>query len=309
MNSNNRRDSLGRVAILMATYEGSQFIQQQVDSILSQTHTDFILYIRDDGSSDAFKQVLLDLVDSRSKIKLIDLDGARTGSAAENFFEMIKSINSCEFDYFMFADQDDIWLPDKISKCLYRLKNGYSGYSSNLTAFLNEDNAVTWSVDKYGIQTKYDYLFQGASAGCTYGISRDLFEIINSAIRSFPSVNYKGLSHDWLIYAIARSHGLGWYMDSNSYIMYRQHDSNVTGRRKGFPRLFDLYNKLTSPWYHNIIVGNLKYLNQNFEVQNIRSFFFNDSLPARLAILSKIFLYLRRSRVESLIIVPFLLLR
>ena len=102
--------STDKIAILMATYNGEKYICQQIDSILSQTCTDWELYIHDDGSTDNTIAAVESYVGKYpDKIHLID--GKSTGGAKYNFFYLFSQV---EAPYYMTCDQDDVWLDKKI---------------------------------------------------------------------------------------------------------------------------------------------------------------------------------------------------
>lgn len=105
-----------QIAILMATYGGGKYLKEQIDSIIHQTNTDWTLYIQDDGSKDNTLQIINSYSDSR--IVLVDVGLIRQG-AGMNFLSLL---NMVESDYYMFADQDDVWFSDKIEKSYSRIK-------------------------------------------------------------------------------------------------------------------------------------------------------------------------------------------
>lgn len=106
------------IAILMATYNGEKYLQEQIDSILSQTYTDWTLYIQDDGSSDNTIGIINSYIQKEKKCVLIDRGLTRQG-AGMNFMSLL---NIVESQYYMFCDQDDIWLPNKIVISLNKIK-------------------------------------------------------------------------------------------------------------------------------------------------------------------------------------------
>lgn len=97
-------------AILMATYNGEKFISAQLDSILAQTDGDWSLYIRDDGSTDSTMDIVKRYMEKSGNIHVIEDGGEKLG-CSKNFFRLLETVES---EYYMFCDQDDIWMPDKI---------------------------------------------------------------------------------------------------------------------------------------------------------------------------------------------------
>ena len=103
-----------QVAILLATYNGERFIKDQLDSILNQTYQNFVCYIHDDGSTDRTVDILKKYVSKYpKKIKLLEYPGKK--GAVGNFLSLIDyAVEHCREQYYLFSDQDDIWLPQKI---------------------------------------------------------------------------------------------------------------------------------------------------------------------------------------------------
>ena len=102
------------IAVLMATYNGGQYIRQQLDSLFSQTRQNFRLVIHDDGSTDDTIQVLNEYK-GKYPDRIEILPGQPTGGAKTNFIYLLKEV---EADYYLLCDQDDVWLQDKIEKSM-----------------------------------------------------------------------------------------------------------------------------------------------------------------------------------------------
>ena len=107
------------IAILMSTYNGERYLREQIDSLLSQTNKDWILYIRDDGSTDGTVLIVKEYErEYPYKIVLLE-DGLGNLGSGCSFMQLLSSVNS---DYYMFCDQDDVWLSDKIEKTYLKLR-------------------------------------------------------------------------------------------------------------------------------------------------------------------------------------------
>ena len=105
------------VDVLMATYNGDKYLSEQIDSIFSQTYGDWTLYIQDDGSNDKTLDIIRKYADG-NKVILVDKGLTRQG-ACMNFMSLL---NMVESRYYMFCDQDDVWLPQKIELSMNRMK-------------------------------------------------------------------------------------------------------------------------------------------------------------------------------------------
>ena len=120
-----------KIKILLATYNGEKYIKEQINSILAQKDVFVDIVVSDDNSKDKTVEIInTDYPDINS-----NRNTPGTGSAAKNFLKMVSNLNFEEdFEYIAFSDQDDIWLPEKMSSALKLLKkNDADLYCSNLT--------------------------------------------------------------------------------------------------------------------------------------------------------------------------------
>ncbi|MFF7708708.1 glycosyltransferase [Pseudomonas sp. NPDC007930] len=243
-----------RVAIILASYNGNKFLKAQINSILWQSHRDVSLYIHDDGSTDGTLDIL-EAFRSNPRITVLQ-DNVITGSASGNFIHLLRTIPLDAYDYIGFSDQDDIWDPDKISRALAVLKeSGADGYSSDLITFGNYKHRPK-KITKGGRPARYDYLFQGASAGCTYLFSQMLAMKVIATLEQFSFSDLAQRSHDWVVYAIARHNNYKWVHDDNCTVFYRQHGKNVYGAGLGWRGSKARFNKVKEGWYRNNILWN-----------------------------------------------------
>ena len=116
---------MSSVDILLASYNGEKYINEQIESIISQTYKDIKLIIRDDGSTDNTVKIILDYKNRYPEIIDFVQDDVKCKSSVSNFFELLKYAKS---DYVMFSDQDDFWFPDKISEVLREIQKLESEY-------------------------------------------------------------------------------------------------------------------------------------------------------------------------------------
>lgn len=101
-----------KTAVLMSTYNGDEYVEQQIDSIYKQSYQDFDLYIRDDGSNEDFVKYLESL---QKKYDFHFIKGENIGFL-KSFMELLKEVNG--YDFYSFADQDDVWYPEKLQKSI-----------------------------------------------------------------------------------------------------------------------------------------------------------------------------------------------
>lgn len=242
-------------AVLLASYNGAAYIVEQIESILAQAAVRVHIFVRDDGSSDdTIDAIMMMQAAHPEQISVLSDSLGPTGSAAANFFAMLGVIDLSPFDYIGFADQDDVWLPDKLKRaedCLSGQEGG--GYSSNLLAW-DDDTDTYWPIIKHGKPKKFDYLFQGASAGCTYVLDTPSALLVQQRMAQFGRQSWGGVSHDWAIYAICRSAGMRWFHDTHWFIHYRQHSNNVYGARPGLAGIVARFRMISNGWYRDHIL-------------------------------------------------------
>lgn len=214
------------IKTLLASYNGEKYIEEQIQSILNQEGVLVDLVVNDDLSEDR----TVSLVREKFPELKVKINTPATGSAANNFLKMITEIDFNEdFHFVAFADQDDIWLPQKLSAAVEKLEaEGAELYCSNLTKWDMQDNSFSLLKKNYP-QKKYDFLFEGGSAGCTYVFTKNLAQQLKAFIPTVDSSCWEEFSHDWLVYFFARSRGFKVCIDGNSYIHYRLHNNNVHG--------------------------------------------------------------------------------
>ncbi len=242
------------LAVLLATYDGAAYCEDQILSLLWQRDVDVHVYVRDDGSRDGTREILARMAERHpGRITVIDGRGISMGSAAANFFVLLAEAPLDRHSHVAFADQDDVWMPDKMYRATAAMTTaGADGYSSDLIAYHEVDRGA-WIVDKKGGEADLDYLFQGASAGCTYVLSRKAAQLA-ADVMAHASPLCAGASHDWILYAICRTYGLAWYRDGTARIVYRQHAANQYGTRRGLAELAAKFRLTRSGWYRTQIL-------------------------------------------------------
>ncbi|MVW23877.1 glycosyltransferase [Escherichia coli] len=240
---------MNKVAVLLAAYNGEQWIQEQISSILKQKNVDVTLFISIDQSSDNTLMLCEELALSEPRINLLPY-GDIFGGAALNFYRLIKDVDFTSFDYISFADQDDIWLEDKLQRASLFLEK-YDVYSSNVIAFWPNGKAVL--INKAQPQVKYDFLFEAAGPGCTYVIHRDVaIEFKKFIVSKWQEVKKIEL-HDWLFYSFSRVKNFQWVIDERPGMYYRQHQNNQVGANNTMAGAVKRLNLIKCKWYREQI--------------------------------------------------------
>lgn len=241
-----------KIAVLMATYNGIDWLQDQIHSILSQKSVAITLFISDDGSSDGTREYLekLSLLDQRIILLSRSIP---TGSAGQNFYRLILDVDINYFDFLAFSDQDDIWNLDKCSYQINLIKiSGADAVSSNVIAFWN--NGAERLINKSQDQKKYDFIFESAGPGSSFLLKPWVVKCVRDLLINEESKANLVELHDWLIYAIARSLKVNWIIDSEPLLKYRQHQSNVMGANIGVFAKYKRFMSVKKGWYRAEII-------------------------------------------------------
>lgn len=237
-----RRQNTSSLQILLATYNSSLFLKEQLDSLFSQKYQDFEILIRDGGSSDD----TLDIISSyRSRFPgKIRIVGSSKASALENFSALLSESAS---DLVLFCDHDDVWMPDKISVTLekYREMEKQFGQDTPIMVFTDSEvsdenlNRIFPSMIRFqhldpNHMTLNRLIVQNVPSGNTMLLNRALIELASP-------IPADAVMHDhWLTLAAAAMGRIGFVDQATLY--YRQHGNNVYGASRY--SILALLNKL-----------------------------------------------------------------
>ena len=219
----------------MTTFNGEKFIREQLTSLSSQTGVELDLFVFDDCSTDSTLDIINEFQQSLNiKVRPNDTNSGGTGLNILSNMAKLADDEISQYQYFALCDQDDVWLPTKLERATSQLEATSTDlYFSNLLLW-NNSQGVFGEIKKNAPMRKYDYLFEGGSAGCTYVFSLELLQHIRSVLGKLPLGNGKRVSHDWLIYFLARYGKFNVCIDDESFIWYRIHESNQYGNSSGF---------------------------------------------------------------------------
>lgn len=240
------------VLVLLACFNGEKWIAQQLESILSQEHARLRVIIRDDGSSDTTLAAIAGFTGD-GRITLAPPSG-RTRSAAQNFLTLIRDNSAAGFDYVAFADQDDIWYSDKLSRACRLLQNtDCVGYSSATVAEWEDGRSRL--LGQSTAARPADFLFEGAGQGCTFVLRADFYAQVRHLVTAHEPLTRAIHYHDWLIYALARAMGRKWTFDPAPSVHYRQHGGNDTGARGRLTGMAKRLNLIRGRWYRDQLIA------------------------------------------------------
>ena len=216
-----------KVNILMSTYNGQQFLSEQIRSIKEQSYTDWTLFIRDDGSSDNTKEILKDFERQDSRIHLIDSDKSDNLGVIKSFHKLV---NHDRADYYFFSDQDDVWLPNKLELSLKEAQN----HPADLPLMVYMDLKVV----NQDLEIMTESMVKSQSHHANTELVQELTEntvtggvaMINHALAEMWQETDDILMHDWYLALLASAFGNLVFIDQPGEL-YRQHSDNVLGAR------------------------------------------------------------------------------
>ena len=220
------------IEILLATYNGERYLREQIDSIFAQDYPTLRILASDDGSSDRTLEILSEYADQfPSKIRLMEKQSP-LGSAKANYLRLMKEATA---GYICFADQDDVWLPNKVSASMRAMEDleAQHGTSQPLLVFtdlrvvdeqLKTINRSMWrelDIDPRSVHRLKQLIGRSVVTGCTAMINRPMLELA----RQMPE---EATMHDRWIGLLAAALGAAAIVPEQT-VLYRQHDSNVVG--------------------------------------------------------------------------------
>jgi glycosyltransferase involved in cell wall biosynthesis len=218
-----------RLLILISSYNGSNYIREQLASILSQDFDgEIVVLIRDDGSHDETVQIIKEINDSRVEV----VCGKNLG-AKGSFLALLAEARRRSPDFVALADQDDVWLPGKLQRAVDMLRSvtGPALYCSALNLVDDKLQPIGTYIfaDTPGFEAAF---LTNCATGCTCVFNREFLDLLDV----LPDPD-EILMHDWWLYIVAAAFGRVIY-DDVSMILYRQHAANQVGMRLGFTSIF-----------------------------------------------------------------------
>lgn len=226
-----------KIDILMATYNGENYLKEQIDSILNQTHQDFRLLISDDCSQDGTRQILKEYVEKDNRV-VVFLQTKNLG-VVKNFEYLMEKV---ENEYFMFSDQDDIWQNDKIKRSIEQIIKTNSDLVYSDLEVVNQDLDVLyqsyWKLKGFDKKVKKYNDFKSLYlnnfvTGCTMLVKSKWLE----KILPLPHKS-KYILHDYWTALVVSKFGKMTYLDQ-PLVKYRQHFGNNIGSKKRSDQIKD----------------------------------------------------------------------
>jgi Glycosyltransferases involved in cell wall biogenesis len=216
-----------KVSIAMAVYNGEKYISRQINSILSQTFTNFELVISDDNSTDGTVEICRNFQIKDSRITLVKNSGKR--GFVSNFFN---ALSYCRGDLFFLSDQDDIWVNTKIERMIESQKKTNADLLIHDLQEFSDEKELKYSLSNSKDEDIEPLSFYTVFSQCSYPglvmcFTQQLYCKIIEQYNFFTERKLEIPSHDWMISLYASLNGKVYH--SSSILLYhRRHENNVT---------------------------------------------------------------------------------
>ncbi|MEK7802720.1 MAG: glycosyltransferase family 2 protein [Pseudomonadota bacterium] len=234
-----------QIQILLATYNGELFLQEQLDSIAHQSYKNWTILARDDESTDSTCEILKEFQQKNpDKLILVEDGCGKSGDAATNFLKLLKHSTA---DIVALADQDDIWHPHKVERSVAALSRMQLQHGVHVPAMVHHDFSLV-DADKSMLVKSFDraqsrrrelnHIVPMPFSGCAHGFSM----IFNRALieKTIPAPSMIG-GHDALLACVAHDFGRVEFI-SEQLALYRRHGKNVSAgesyQRRALGRVF-----------------------------------------------------------------------
>ncbi|MEN2415085.1 glycosyltransferase family 2 protein [Flavobacterium mesophilum] len=230
---------MDKVDILLPIYNGEKFLEEQIKSLLRQTHKNISILVRDDGSTDQSKDIIDSLAKADSRIIVVNDENGNLGLVANiNFL-----LGISDADYIMYCDQDDVWFDDKIEILMREMQKRELDLGKQMPILVHSDCYITnenleirgrfkgTKALKYGLEKSlFKFYVQGASALLNKALMREIYPFINNVYL-----------HDRYTHLCAEIAGRRFYLNS-PLMYYRQHSSNLVGSSNLMTKLKNIFS-------------------------------------------------------------------
>lgn len=247
------------VAILLCTCNGAQFLAEQLDSLEVQAHQNWRVIASDDGSTDQTLEILQQYQAKWPSGKLTIRSGPQKGFC-HNFLS-IACDPEIKADYYAFCDQDDVWLPFKLTNGISSLKlTGDRGNSTPMlyggkTVYVDEDLKVLGG----SFEFNYPKVFRNALVQAMAGGNTLIFNQASKALLEKTS-GVDPASHDWWLYLLVSGAGGLCIFDANAQVLYRQHRDSLVGENRSISAKVKRIHFLFGGRFKSLIDLNIKAL-------------------------------------------------
>ncbi|MYL85154.1 glycosyltransferase [Desulfovibrio aerotolerans] len=254
--------ALPKVAILLCTYQGQCYLAEQLDSFVTQSHTNWDVWVSDDGSRDNTLSILEDYQHKWGIDRLSLHFGPNKGFQA-NFLFLTCNVN-IDADYYAYSDQDDVWEVDKLARAVKWLESVPQHipalYCTRTRLVDRNNNHIGFSPLFSKPLSFSNALVQNVGGGNTM--------VFNNAARALlckAGANLPVVTHDWWAYLVVTGCGGKVFYDSKPTLRYRQHDDNLVGMNATWMALFERFCMLMQGKFSHWNDGNIAALRKLHE--------------------------------------------
>ena len=226
------------ISVAMVSYQGAKYIEEQLDSILSQLGPKDEVIVSDDGSTDGTREILAQYAKKDARVRMIDGPKAGVKKNVEN------ALRACEGEYIFLADQDDIWMPEKVELVMAAFKQDSVGLVVH-DAVVTDGNCQEVILESF-------YSLKGSGAGVIKNIWRNTYigccmafkrELLDEVV---PIPNYIEM-HDQWIGVINDQLKRGTTFIPDKLLKYRRHGNNAS-EMSHYPIPRMLKNRICFVW-------------------------------------------------------------
>lgn len=219
----------GQVAILLSTRNGAGFLPEQLASFLAQTHRDWTLFWRDDDSADGTPGIMRGFAAGPGAGRCVEVPGAGRLGLTGSFLHLLRHAREAAPGCvaYGFADQDDVWLPEKLARGLAALTGAEAGRPALYCA---RQMLVNERLERIGLSTPVrrapgfpTALTQNVATGCTVMLNGSAAALVAGSAPPGPTL------HDWWSYLLVAAAGGRLIVDDTPTVLYRQHPGNAVG--------------------------------------------------------------------------------
>lgn len=274
---------MAQSAILLSTYNGEKYLEQQLNSLEEQTYKKWDLIVRDDGSTDRTLTILKSYIKSTDHTVILIEDHLSLG-ASKSFLSLLGKATEGNYDYIFFCDQDDVWKPFKMEASINKI-NKVASENHRLPVLVHTDLEIVdadlnpiypsmWQANNTKPQNNRpnNYLVENNVTGCTIVLNKAAADLIVSISHSIQKD--KIVMHDWWSALITSIFGQVAFVNEKT-IYYRQHSNNTIGLNKK-----KLVSKLNDQFINekNALINHAIYQSQEIYKYMLKSKFENTDI-------------------------------
>lgn len=212
-----------KISVALAAYKGEQYIAEQLDSILTQLSENDEIIVCDDYPQGETRSIVQKYANQDKRIIYIEGEGKGVVKNFEN------ALNACSGDVIFLSDQDDVWMPDKVSLVMAEIENGADIvlHDASVTdSFLNVTEPSFFAIRQSNVDYKSN-LIKNTFVGCCMAFTRQVMLDTLPFPKELPM-------HDWWIALAAIKKGYKAVLLEKPLILWRRHGGNVTGSKTSF---------------------------------------------------------------------------